>query len=300
MTAVHAIGVDVGGTKAAAVRVGRDGVVQARAAVQTPADDVPALLASMVDVARSVMGPDVAAIGVGAAGLVEAGTGRVRYAPNISWREVDLGRVLGVLGVPVVADNDCTVAALGEHLVGAGRSIDDLLYVGVGTGIGGGIVSGGRVLRGANGFAAEVGHIVVEPGGVLCGCGNQGCWETVASGSALSRLGRERLDPKADGRAVVAAARAGDATARAILQDVGGRLGEGVAGLINVLDPELVIVGGGAAAGAGDLLLDPARIACRRAVEGVGHRPDVPLVAAGLGADGAAIGAGLWALEVAA
>jgi len=292
----QAIGVDIGGTKAAAVRVGTDGQVLARTVVVTP-DDVPAVLDAMRQVAAAVSTPEVAAIGVGAAGLVEPRTGRVRFAPNIAWREVDLREALVRFGLPVVVDNDCTVAAIGEQLAGAGRGIDTFLYVGVGTGIGGGIVDGGRVVRGANGFAGEIGHLIVEPGGPRCGCGNRGCWETVASGSALSRLGRERLGPSVDGPAVVEAARKGDEAARSVLLDVGTRLGEGLAGLVNMLDPQLVIVGGGAAAGAGDLLLEPARTACARAIEGAGHRPDVPVVPAALGADAAAIGAGLLALQ---
>jgi glucokinase len=293
----EAIGVDIGGTKAAAVRVDTDGRVLARAVVDTPADDVPALLAAMREVATAVCTPAAVAIGVGAAGLVEETTGRVRYAPNIAWREVDLREVLQGFELPVVVDNDCTTATVGEQLVGAGRDVDAFLYVGVGTGIGGGIVHGGALVRGANGFAGEIGHLIVEPGGPRCGCGNRGCWETVASGSALSRLGRERFGSSADGPAVVAAALAGDTAARSVLEDVGTRLGEGIAGLVNVLDPELVIVGGGAAAGAGELLLEPARAACARAIEGAGHRPSVPVVPAALGADAAAIGAGLWALQ---
>ena len=296
----QAIGIDVGGTKAAAVRVGASGDVLAHAVVDTPAADVPALLAAMLEVATAVHTPEVSAVGVGAAGLVETATGRVRYAPNLAWREVDLREVLDGLGAPIVVDNDCTTATLGELLVGAGRGVDTFLYVGVGTGIGGGLVHDGALVRGAHGFAGEIGHLIVEPDGARCGCGNRGCWETVASGSALSRLGRERLGASADGPAVVAAAREGNAAARSVLEDVGRRLGEGIAGLINVLDPELVIVGGGAAAGAGDLLLAPARDACAAAVEGAGHRPDVPLVPAMLGADAAAIGAGLYALQEAA
>ena len=292
-----AVGVDVGGTKAAAIQVDATGAVRRRAVVDTPAEDVPALLAAMRAVTTEVYASDVTAIGVGAAGLVEWGTGRIRYAPNIAWREVDLHEALGGFGVPVAIDNDCTVAAFGEHAVGAGRGVEDFLYVGVGTGIGGGIVHGGALMRGAHGFAGEIGHIIVEPGGEACGCGNRGCWETVASGAALTRIGRERLGATHDGPGVVAAARGGDATARSVLDDVGTRLGEGIAGLVNVLDPELVIIGGGAAAGAGDLLLEPARAACARAIEGAGHRPAVPLVPATLGADGAAIGAGLWALR---
>jgi glucokinase len=297
MNTRSAVGVDVGATKAVAALVAPDATVLAREIVETPAADVAAVLAAMLEVARVVVDPSAVAIGVGAAGLVELRTGRVRYAPNIAWRDVDLRAALAPLGLPTVVDNDCTTATVGELLAGAGRSAPDLLYVGVGTGIGGGIVSGGRVLRGAHGFAAEIGHIIVQPGGAACGCGNRGCWETVASGSTITRLGRERMGADIDGYEVVAAAKEGDAAAVGILDEVGTRLGEGIAGLVNVLDPEIVIVGGGAAAGAGDLLLGPARRSFEAAVEGAGYRPTVPIVPAELGADSAAIGAALWALE---
>jgi glucokinase len=156
-------------------------------------------------------------------------------------------------------------------------------------------VLGGAVQRGANGFAGEIGHIIVEPGGVACGCGNRGCWETVASGSAISRLGRERLG--LDGHEVVAAAADGNEGARTILDEVGVRLGQGLAGLANVLDPALVIVGGGPVAAAGDLVLAPARRAFGDALEAAAYRPEVPIVPAALGADSAAVGAALWALQ---
>jgi glucokinase len=290
----EAVGVDVGGTKASVVRL-RDGAVVARETAATPADDVPALLATMRETVARAMTSDVDAIGVGAAGIVELGTGRVRYAPNIAWREVDIAGVLADFDAPVFVDNDCTAAAVGEQLAGAGRGVDDFLYVGVGTGIGGGIVSGGRVLRGAHGFAAEIGHIIVEPGGPVCGCGQRGCWETVASGSALDRLGAERFGAGVTGADVVRMAREGDGAALALVTDVARRLGEGIAGLINVLDPAIVVVGGGAAAGAGELALGPARARAAEAVEAPDHRPAVPLVPAALGADSAAIGAALWA-----
>jgi glucokinase len=293
----QAVGVDVGGTKATVVRIDAGGEVVAHTRVATPAEDVPALLETMRQAVADVWDDGVSAIGVGAAGLVETGTGRVRYAPNIAWREVDIAAVLSGFDVAVRVDNDCTVATVGELLAGAGRDVPDFLYVGVGTGIGGGIVCAGAVVHGAHGFAAEIGHIRVEPGGVRCGCGQQGCWETVASGSAIDRLGRERIGPAVSGRDVVDAAHAGDATALTILTEVGTRLGDGIAGLVNVLDPGVVIVGGGAAAGAGDLLLEPARRQARITIEGAGHRPDVPIVPAALGADGAAIGAALWAAE---
>jgi glucokinase len=291
----QAVGVDVGGTKATVVRIDADGSVVARERSATPAEDVPTLLETMRGGVAAVWDGDVVAIGVGAAGIVERGTGRVRYAPNIAWREVDLGTELAGFDVPVHVDNDCTVATVGELLAGAGRGVGDFLYVGVGTGVGGGIVSNGQVARGAHGFAGEIGHIAVEPGGVRCGCGQIGCWETVASGSAIDRLAAERIAPDADGRDVVRLAREGDPTALALLSEVGGRLGEGIGGLVNVLDPSLVILGGGAAIGAGDLLLEPARASAAEAIEGGPHRPAVPLVPAALGEDGAAVGAALWA-----
>jgi glucokinase len=295
MTGPTAVGVDVGATKAMATLVAPDASVLAREIVETPAADVPGVLQAMHDVAEAVLDPSAVAIGVGAAGMVELRTGRMRYAPNIAWRDVDLHQPLAPLGLPTFIDNDCTAATFGELVAGAGRGTGHLLYVGVGTGIGGGIVMDGRVQRGAYGFAGEIGHIVVEPDGPVCGCGNRGCWETVASGSAVTRLGHERMG--IDGYSVVDAARHRDADALGILRDVGTRLGEGIAGLVNVLDPELVIVGGGAAASAGDLLLEPARRAFGATVEGAGHRPDVGIVPATLGADGAAVGAALWALE---
>jgi len=295
MTGPTAVGVDVGATKAMATLVAPDASVLAREIVETPAADVPGVLRAMHDVAEAVLDPSAVAIGVGAAGLVELGTGRMRYAPNIAWRDVDLHQPLAPLGLPIFIDNDCTTATFGELVAGAGRGRGHLLYVGVGTGIGGGIVMDGQVQRGAYGFAGEIGHIVVEPDGPVCGCGNRGCWETVASGSAVTRLGHERMG--IDGYGVVDAARHRDPEALGILRDVGTRLGEGIAGLVNVLDPELVIVGGGAAASAGDLLLEPARRAFGATVEGAGHRPDVGIVPGTLGADGAAVGAALWALE---
>jgi glucokinase len=307
--AVHAAGVDVGGTKIVALRVTADGTELARATHPTPAEDMNATLGELVAALEEVMEPTVAAIGVGAAGLVEEATGILRFAPNLAWRDAPIREVVArATGVPVTVDNDCTAGAYGEFRVGAARGVADTLYLGVGTGIGGGLILDGSLYRGAHGFAAEVGHIVVEEGGPLCGCGNHGCWETVASGRAITREGRAAArehaplaaraggDPDAvTGPIVVEAARDGDAVARGIVSEAGRRLGVGIAGLVNVLDPALVVVGGGVA-GAGDLLLGPAREAYAETVEGGGYRPDVPIVDAGLGTDSVAIGAALLAL----
>jgi glucokinase len=308
----QAIGIDVGGTKTAALRVAADGSILARETLPTPAQDTQATLETIVRAARAVLSSHVGAVGIGAAGLVERATGRLTFAPNIAWRDVPLVQHLrDALTLPVLAENDATAAAWGEHRLGSGHGHDDLLLVTVGTGIGGGIVGDGRLFRGAHGFAAEIGHQIVEPDGPPCGCGNRGCWEQVASGHAIAREGREavRRDPgsvlgrlvggdpaRVTGQVVTSAALGGDETAMAIVARVGRRLGQGIAGLVNVLDPEIVVVGGGAIK-AGDLLLEPARSAFLDAVEGPGHRPPVPIVEAALGNDAGAIGAAILALE---
>lgn len=308
----QAVGLDVGGTKISGLRVAHDGRILARDAVETPAEDPEATIAAMVFAARGLVTPDVIAVGVGAAGMVDASTGVLRFAPNLAWRELPIAaRVSEALGLPCRVDNDANVAAWGEYRFGAGRGVQHMLLLTVGTGIGGGIVAGGRLFRGAHGFAAEIGHTIVEPGGPVCGCGNRGCWEQVAAGRAIDRRGREaaREHPrsllatlaggepeKVTGAVVTEAARRGDDVAGAILAEVGRRLGEGIAGLVNVLDPEVVVVGGGAI-DAGDLLLEPARAAFGAAVEGPEHRPAVPILAAELGNDAGAVGAAALALE---
>ncbi|HEX6330680.1 MAG TPA: ROK family protein [Actinomycetota bacterium] len=308
----EAVGIDVGGTKINALRVARDGEILDRKTTRTPAEDPEATLASMVELAEAMRTDDVLAVGVGAAGLVDVRDGVLRFAPNLAWRELPIaGRMRDVLGLPVQVDNDANVAAYAEYRFGAGRGYRHLLLVAVGTGIGGGIVENGRLFRGAHGFASEIGHIIVEPEGPRCGCGNRGCWEQVAAGRAIGRLGREAVRRHPDsllarsasgnpddvtGADVTKAARRGDPPALEVLAQVGRRLGEGIAGLVNVLDPQIVVVGGGAIR-AGDLLLEPARAAFQSSVEGFHHRPPVPIVAAVLGNDAGAVGAASLALE---
>ena len=307
-----AIGIDVGGTKINAFRVGREGTVHDRRTVPTPADDAGAALTAMIEAARELLTADVVAIGAGVAGLIDSNEGVLRFSPNVSWRDLAIAASIhDALGLPCQLDNDANVAAWGEWRFGAGRGYRDMLLVTVGTGIGGGIVAGRRLFRGAHGFGGEIGHIIVEPNGPLCGCGNHGCWEQVASGHAIGRLGREAAREHPDsllasraagapdavtGEDVTEAANLGDAVAIGVLQAVGRRLGEGIAGLINVLDPQVVVVGGGAVL-AGDALLEPARRRSAEAVEGPRYRARVPIVPALLGNDAGAIGAASLALE---
>jgi glucokinase len=308
-----AVGIDVGGTKIAALRVDRAGTVLARDVRPTPADDEAATLAAMGDAADAVGTSAVRTVGISAAGLVEWPAGLMRFAPNLSWRDVALVDALHErLALPVVADNDNNCAGWGEFRYGVAAGHRDVLFVGVGTGIGGGIILGGQLFRGAHGFAGEIGHTIVEPGGPPCGCGNRGCWEQVASGHAIARDGRQAVvrhphsllvelaegDPgRVTGSMVTQAAGAGDPVATGIVVEAAHRLGEGIAGLVNVLDPDIVVIGGGVSA-AGDLLLAPARAAFEAVVEGGGHRPEVPLLLASLGNDAGAIGAAALAFDL--
>jgi glucokinase len=306
------IGVDVGGTKTAAIRLSGDGEILDRSTLPTGADDPAASLAAVGDAVENVMDGSVRAIGVGAAGLIDVRSGTIVFSPNFTWRQVPIAaRLSERFGLPVTIDNDATAGAWAEARLGASRGSDESLFVGVGTGIGGGIVTGGRLLRGAHGFAGEIGHVIVVPDGPECGCGNRGCWEQVASGQALEREGARVIaeDPgsafaalaegdaaKVTGELVAAAARDGDPIAAGIVREIGRRLGEGIAGLVNVLDPDLVVVGGGVAE-IGDPVFDPLREAYHDSVEGRRDRPDVPIVPAALGNDAGAIGAAMIARE---
>lgn len=309
----EAIGIDVGGTKTAAVRISADGKVLDDWRAPTPAKDPGATLETIVEAAGHMLTSDVSAIGVSAAGLVDSDEGSVLYAPNLAWQNQPLaGRVQEAFGLPVAVENDATSGAWAEYVLGAGRGYRDMLFAAVGTGLGGGIVLGGVLMRGSHGLAGEIGHFVVDPDGEICACGVRGCLETVTSGTAISKAGRRATrnhphsklrelakgDPDAvTGPMVSDAAREGDPCARGILVEAGHRLGQGLAGFVNVLDPEVVVIGGGVAESAGDLLMDPVRAAFIRTVEGFGQRPEIPIVLAQLGNDAGAIGAAMIALE---
>jgi glucokinase len=307
-----AIGLDCGGTKVAGVLVDEDGEVLARGSAETPASDADAIMKTIFQVAEELRADGRAeAIGIGAAGMVDFAAGTMRWAPNLAWEELPIrDRVSEQMDLRCVVDNDANAAAWGEYRFGAARGFRHVLMVTVGTGIGGGIIADGALYRGAHGFGGEIGHVIVEPGGPECGCGNRGCWEQVASGNAIDRLGRLAAESRPEsaiarlaggdpvtGRHVEQAAQEGDPTATRIFADVGRRLGEGIAGLVNILDPEAVVIGGGVAA-AGELLFAPARTAFLASVEAPDHRPDVPLLLAALGNDAGAIGAAALALEL--
>jgi glucokinase len=305
-----AIGIDLGGTKIAGILMDERGAILAREVRATPNGGPNEVMEGLHGAVAALLSSGTpAAIGVGAAGMIDFAAGALAFAPNLPLRDVPIRDLVAErTGLPCVVDNDANAAAWGEYRFGAGRGCRHMLLVTVGTGIGGGLVWDGALYRGAHGFAAEIGHVIVEPNGPLCGCGNRGCWEQVASGRALDRLGAEEAARHPDGAEatlaaatevggmhVTDAAGAGDPAAMAIVEEVGRRLGEGMAGLVNILDPERVVVAGGVAE-EGDLLLDPARRAFARAVEAPQHRPEVPIITAALGKDAGAIGAAALAL----
>lgn len=304
-----ACGIDVGGTKIAGGVVDDDGRVLEQLRVESPASDVEAIEDAIVDlVARLAANHDITAVGIGAAGYVDKARSTVLFAPNLAWRNVDLRAELEPrVGLPVVVENDANAAAWGEFTYGAGHDVDDLLLVTVGTGVGGGLVLDGELYRGAFGVGAEIGHLRVVPGGRLCGCGNYGCFEQYASGTALVRNARDAaregsllahtlLDltggdiDRIDGPIITDAAREGDQFALEQLAEVGRWLGEGIATLAAVLDPAVVAIGGGVSE-ADEMLLAPIRSAFASNLPGRGHRPVLEIRKATLGNRAGLIGA---------
>lgn len=285
------IGVDVGGTKIAGGLVAEDGKVLARERVESPATDPAEIVrrvAELVDLLRR--GQDVEAVGISAAGFVDKERATVVFAPNLAWRNEPLrDRLQEAIGLPVVVENDANAAAWGEFTFGAGADVGSLLMVTVGTGVGGGIVVDDELVRGGFGMGAEIGHIRLVPDGIRCGCGNLGCLESYGSGSALVRSTRERVvaspvistglleraegDPEQiDGPMITEAAQDGDLLAQEQLAELGTWLGLGVASLVAVLDPNVVVVGGGVSE-ADELLIGPLRRSFEANVTARGHRP---------------------------
>ncbi len=306
----HGIGIDIGGTQLRAALVTAAGGIVERDRRPTPADDPTTLLDSLAHLieALRVQAGEQLPVGIGMAGLVTA-AGEVRYGPNIGVRDLPLAATLTErVGGHIVVANDASVAALGEQRAGAGAGVPDLVLVTLGTGVGGGLVVGGRLVTGVSGFAGEVGHVVVSEHGRPCPCGNRGCLEAYASGTAIGALARDRLvDPNVvtalrdhdhvGGKQVTAAAHAGDRIAREVLEEAGSWLGVAIASLVNVLDPNLILLGGGAAAAAEPWMLDAARRTMAAHLVGSAWRQPPGVELAVLGDDAGVVGAGLLALE---
>jgi len=316
-----AVGVDIGGTKVLAVRLSATGEVEAERRWPTPqrsAEVVELALAAVAALAPGEEAPvgDAVTLGVGCPGMVDR-QGKAHFCPHL--HDLDgFGLQAAITarrpaGAHTTVLNDATAACWAEHRLGAARGIDDLLLVTFGTGIGGGMVAGGRLLLGAHGFAGEIGHMVLDPEGPECPCGKRGCWERFASGEALGRRAREaaqagRLhgalahwDQGTDrlrGEHVSQAAAAGDREAAGLVSDMALWLARGLANLVNILDPGLIVLGGGLLA-AGETVFLPVRAAFEDMVEAPDAR-HTGVVPAELGERAGAVGAALWAWETAA
>jgi glucokinase len=303
------VGVDIGGTKIAAGVVDEQGEILARKRVATANRDAETVERTVSDLVTLLKADyDIEAIGIGAAGFVDEKRSRVNFAPNLGWQDEPLRMAVeSQTGLPVVVENDANAAAWGEYRFGAGKGMDYLVTVTVGTGIGAGIIIEGAMYRGRWGAAAEFGHLCVDPGGRPCGCGNRGCWEQYASGNALVRearyLASERrkeaevlLDfgdgtPEGvEGVHVTLAAREGDPVALAAFDFVSRWLGQGMADITAILDPECFVIGGGVSE-AGDILLASTVRAFTESVTGKEHRTLPKVVIAQLGNAAGLVGA---------
>jgi glucokinase len=304
-----AIGVDIGGTKVAGGVVDEQGRVIDRTRRFTPSTDVAATEATIAEVVAELAGRnEIGAVGVGAAGWIATDRATVLFAPHLAWRNEPLRDALTqAIGLPVVVENDANAAAWAEYRFGAARDARVVVMVTLGTGIGGGLVVSGALYRGAHGVGCEYGHMSIVPDGRRCACGNRGCWEMYASGTALAHDARElaavapvaahRLlelaegDPeRLTGPLVTQAAREGDPAAIEIYTAMGRWLGRGLADLAAVLDPSVFVIGGGVSE-AGDLLLRPARDTFAETLTGRGFRPVAEVRLAELGPEAGLVGA---------
>jgi glucokinase len=296
VSAQRVIGVDLGGTKILAGVVDGDGTVLARNEVPTPTTSEAELLDGMAAAIEPLAAEGLDALGFGIPSVIDRATGRALGSNNIPLEDVVLGEVMGErFGVPAAVENDANLATLAEWKLGAGRGVNDLVMLTLGTGVGGGVVLEGALYRGW----AELGHIVVVADGPPCqgNCTGRGHLEVVASGSAADRAAEKLWGPGATAELLVGRAEEGDAEALEALAGIGHLLGAGIGSLYNIFAPELTVVGGGFGTAAFQDVLPAALEVARREVVAESARGSVRIVPATLGKDAGLIGAGLLARE---
>jgi glucokinase len=304
---VLTIGVDIGGTKIAAGLVDGEGVIHAQTTRPTPATDPTAIENVVADVVHELAGSEtVLAVGVAAAGFIDASQSVVYYAPNLAWRNEPIReRIQDRIGLPTTVENDANAAGWAEYRFGAGRFFTHMTMLTIGTGVGGAIIMDDRLFRGGFGVGAEIGHLRVVPDGLECGCGARGCIEQYGSGRALLRYAGQASHDPVVGSALAAVRRAdgsidsGDARALLAAHDpgalsalgtLGDWLGQACASLHAILDPQVFVIGGGVSE-AGEHLLAPIREAFRRNVSARGFRPEPEFRIAELTNDAGIVGA---------
>lgn len=302
------IGVDIGGTCVRAAAVSGDGELLAEIVEATPhtALDIEDLLVGMCG--HLAARRDVHAVGLAVAGFISSDCSRVMFAPHLAWRDAPVPALLSDrLGLPVVMDHDVNCAAWAEYRTGAAAGTGTSLVIAVGTGIGAGMVCGGRIYRGRYGVAPELGHVTAVPDGRPCPCGKRGCLERYCSGTALvddvaEAIAHGAVTPLAEhsgeltGRAVGAAARAGDPVAQSAFAQLATHLGTAMALAADVLDPEIIVIAGGVSAAA-DLFLPSAVATFRGQLTGGAYRPEPTVAVAHHGTAASTVGAALIAAE---
>jgi len=314
----HFIGVDLGGTKIASVLVNEDNLPLANVQMPTCPEEgqdavMERIIASISELASKLPGgiDDVEAIGIGSPGPLDKELGTVVDAPNLKWKDVPVTSTIHIAtGLPVYLENDANVAALAENRMGVGRGTKNMVYITVSTGIGSGLILDGRLYSGTTGGAGELGHVTVVPDGPMCGCGNRGCLESLASGTAIAKRAREAATRTAgsgilsaaggkidniDAVLVSSCAEAGDPTATAILRNAFEYLGIVVANIVNLLNVEMVVIGGGVSQIGGMLFDTVRRVVDLRAFPFMAK--DAKIVPAALGVDAGMLGAACYAME---
>ncbi|MHB8170239.1 MAG: ROK family protein [Thermincolia bacterium] len=305
----HIIGMDLGGTNIKAALLDQQGNILAKKEIPTQADQgSEAVIDRMVGLAKGLhpQGGSVLGVGIGIPGVLDYSNGKVIFAPNIHWRDVAVKALMEEkLGLPVYLDNDANAAALGEKWCGAARGGQNVVVVTIGTGIGGGVIVNGRIYRGSGGSAGEIGHTVVMENGPQCNCGKKGCLETLTAAPAIVRMAGEAVGAgkspllagltTIEAKDVFAAASKGDLGALEVVEKAAYYLGMSIANVVNLLNPELVVVGGGVAR-AGEMLFKPLRKRVREwALEVPAETAQV--IPAQLGNDAGSVGAGAIVLE---
>lgn len=305
---MHSIGIDIGGTKIAAGLVSPDGEVSQVIKVPSPASD-PALMTNTVVelVNRLAKGNEIDAVGIAAAGFIDSKRNEILYSPNLQWRHEPLKtRVQEQVDFPVSLENDANAAAWAEFRFGSAKHSKSMVMLTIGTGVGGAIIDDGRLIHGGFGIGGELGHIRLINGGRQCGCGQRGCLEQYGSGTAFLKAARKlatsdgpagrRLRELASENGILTGAEVsqaiteGDVGALSLLRELGDYLGQGLASIVAVLDPEVCVIGGGVSI-AGEKLTEPIYYSYLNNLPAKGYRPELDVIAAKLGNDAGIIGA---------
>jgi glucokinase len=313
------VAVDIGGTKFIVAVIDSDGRALSRIYCLTMAHEGPKkVITRLISTIRAaikrsaIRTEDIGGIGVAVASIIDSGRGLITEAPNLPrWKNIRLRHILSQeLEVPVYLINDASAAALGENRLGAGRGFTNMIYLTISTGIGGGIIINGELYEGTDGCAGELGHMIIDAHGPECGCGRQGCLEVLASGTAIARMAKERLKAgeeslvreMADGiiddvkaEKVAAAARKGDAMALEVIHTAASYLGIGLGNMVNIFNPQLIIIGGGVSK-MGEMFLKPVRKSMKEHAFKLPART-VRVVRSGLGADSELLGAAVYTLQ---